>query len=88
MNISPALIITYLIGFFVLYIICWIFIKPIKWIMRLLISCALGCIVMAVVNRICAPLGTIFSINPLTAMISGVLGMPGMIITFILQGVL
>lgn len=88
MNISPVLIITYLIGFFILYVVCWIFIKPIKWLLRLLLSCVTGCLLMLLVNKLCASFGTIFFINPLTAMISGVLGIPGIIITFILQGIL
>lgn len=88
MNISPALLITYVVGFFILYIVCWIFIKPIKWLLKLLLSCVLGCLAMTAVNFIFARFGTVFSINPLTAMMSGVLGVPGMIITFILQGIL
>lgn len=88
MNISPALLITYIVGFFILYVVCWIFIKPIKWLLKLLLSCTLGCLAMAAVNFIFARFGAVFSINPLTAMMSGVLGIPGMIITFILQGIL
>ena len=88
MKISPSLLITYIVGFFILYVVCWIFIKPIKWLLKLLLSCICGCLAMAVVNFIFARFGTVFSINPLTAMMSGVLGVPGMIITFILQGIL
>ena len=88
MSMSPWLVTAYIIGLFVLYILCRIFIKPLKWLLRLGISCLFGCIAMSVVNYIFAKHGVVFEINPLTAMMSGVLGVPGMIITFILRGIL
>ena len=88
MNTSPVLVIAYIVGFILLYIVCRIFIRPIKWLFRLGISCTCGCVVMSALNYLLSGLGTVFSINPLTAMISGVLGIPGIVITFILQGIL
>ena len=88
MNIRPFLIFAYLAGFIILYIVCRIFIRPLKWMFKLMLSCTLGCIAMLVVNKLCASFGTVFFINPMTAMTGGVLGIPGLIITFILQGLL
>lgn len=88
MKIDPAVILAGLMTLFVLYIICRIFIKPIKWLLRLILNCAVGCAAMLLINRIAAPLGISFAINPLTAMISGVLGAPGMVMTLVLQSIL
>ncbi len=88
MNTPPVLIIAYIVGFILIYILCRVFIKPIKWLFKLAISCAVGCVIMGIINYLSGGVGNIFSINPLTAMISGVLGIPGIVATFVLQGIL
>ncbi len=88
MKIDPAIIFAGLMTLFVLYIICRIFIKPIKWLLRLILNCAVGCAAMLLINHIAAPIGINFAINPLTAMISGILGAPGMVMTLVLQSIL
>ncbi len=82
---SVTYIFAYIVAFFILYIVCWLFLKPIKWLLRLLLSCALGCAFMLACNMF---LSTNFALNPLTAMTSGVLGLPGIIMTYIFQGIL
>ncbi len=77
-----------IISLFILYILCKIFISPIKWLFRLMLGCIAGVAAMFISNLILSGLGITFSINPLTAMISGVLGIPGMVLTIILQGML
>lgn len=88
MNTAPISIILYISGIFVLFIICKIFIRPIRWLFRLSFSCILGCGAMLIANQVMAPIGVSFAINPLNAMISGVLGIPGMIMTHLLSGIL
>ena len=88
MEISPAVVIASVFGLFILYILCRIFIKPLKWLFGLAVSCAIGCAVMLAMNIFLNRFGTGFCINPLTALISGVLGMPGMIMTLVLQAIL
>lgn len=77
-----------IISLFILYILCKIFISPIKWLFKLMLSCIAGVAAMLISNLILSGVGITFSINPLTAMISGVLGIPGMVLTIILQGIL
>lgn len=90
MNIGaePMTIILYLIGFIAIFLLCRIFIKPIKWTIRLVLSCFIGTIAMILANKLLSTFGIVFSVNPLTSMISGVLGVPGMIMTLILSVVL
>lgn len=85
---KTAAIIIGLTSLFILYILCRIFIKPLKWFMHLGFSCLLGCLTMSIANKLLFPLGVCFSLNPLTAMLSGVLGIPGMVLTVILQNIL
>lgn len=88
MKPEPAIIAAGVIMIFVLYILCRLFIKPIKWILGLALNCAMGCGMMLLINHFGAPLGISLSLNPLTAMISGVLGLPGMAMAYVLQSLL
>ncbi len=88
MNAAFVTTLLYIVGFLVIYFICRIFIRPFKWIFRLLISCVLGALAMSIANKLLIVFGIGFSINPLTALISGVLGLPGLIMTLVLSCVL
>lgn len=88
MNTHFSTIIIYIIGFFAIYILCRIFIKPLKWFIRLMLSCTLGIIAMLILNKIFSTTGFFIAINPLTAMMSGVLGLPGIILSYVLSVIL
>ena len=88
MSAEPMTIILYLIGFIVIFLLCRIFIKPIKWTLKLALCCVIGTIVMMLANKFIASFGISFCLNPLTSMISGVLGVPGMVMTLILSVIL
>ncbi len=81
-------VILYIIGLFILYLFCWIFIKPIKWLFKLGISCVLGALAIGGMNFLAGGIGWHIALNPLTAMIAGVLGLPGMVLSIILTNVL
>ncbi len=74
------------LSLFLLYIICRIFIKPVKWGLCFLLNCLLGLLAMFVVNKL--SLANPFPLNPLTSVISGVLGLPGMAAILILKNIL
>ena len=73
------------IGTFIIYLICLIgiiiigkiFIVPIKWILKLLINSILGAVILAAINTIGSLWGIHVGINFVTAVIVGVLGVPG-----------
>ena len=88
MEVSPAIVIACVFGLFILYILCRVFIRPLKWLFGLAVSCVIGCAVMLMLNTVLNRFGTGCCINPLTALISGVLGVPGMIMTLVLQAIL
>ncbi len=81
-------IVLYVVGLFFLYLLCWIFIRPIKWLLKLAGSCVLGGVGIGIFNLVFSGLGWYLAINPLTAMTTGVLGIPGLIFTAILTRVL
>lgn len=88
MILDTMSIIAYVVGLILLYVCCWIFIKPLKWLLRLMLNGILGGLILAAVNFIGSFAGIHITINPLTALITGLLGVPGVVLIIILQFVL
>lgn len=78
----------YLTGIFLLYLGCRLFIKPLTWLLKLFLSCLLGAGGILICNWILGVLGWHIAVNPLTAMITGVMGIPGMMMVRILSMIL
>lgn len=88
MAMSVGSILLYTVGFFLLYLGCWFFLKPIKWILKLACIGILGGVAIVLWNLLGDRIGVSLSLNPLTAMFAGVLGAPGMILAGILSSIL
>ena len=86
--IDGGTVLLYTAGFFLLYLCCWFFIKPIKWILKLGFICALGGVVVFLWNLVGNRIGIALNLNPLTAIFTGILGLPGMILAGILSSIL
>lgn len=85
MHFDTTSILAYSAGLVLLVIFCRIFIKPIKWALKLLINGILGGLILAAVNFVGGFAGLTIIINPLSALLSGLLGVPGIILVVILQ---
>ncbi|WMM24411.1 pro-sigmaK processing inhibitor BofA family protein [Tissierella sp. MB52-C2] len=75
----------YIIGLFLLYIIGLILVWPIKKIFKLVGNGILGGLILLLFNTIGKYFGLGIAINPLNAIIVGLLGVPGVILLLILQ---
>lgn len=75
------LIIYGLIGLVILYVL----IKLLKWPIKLLINGIFGVVLLYIVNFFGATLGFSIGINIVTALIAGILGIPGVIFLIIFQ---
>lgn len=73
-------IMAYAVGLILVYILCLVFIKPLKRLFRLTVDGVLGGFMLAAVNFIGGFMGMQIAINPLTALLCGVLGVPGIIL--------
>ncbi|CDH92336.1 Inhibitor of pro-sigmaK processing BofA [Clostridium botulinum B str. Eklund 17B (NRP)] len=60
-------------------------IKLLKWPLKILINGVLGVVILYVVNLVGANFNFGLAINPITALIAGFLGIPGVILLAILQ---
>lgn len=81
-------IIAYTVGLVLLYICCWIFIRPLKWLFKLLMNSIVGGLILAAINFFGSFVGIHIIINPLSALITGLLGVPGVLLIIILQFIL
>ena len=78
-------ILVFIIAVIVVCVIAKIFSAPIKLIIKILVNALIGGIVLIILNWIGGNFGLHIDLNFLTALITGVLGVPGVIICLILQ---
>ncbi len=85
MHFDITSILAYAASLLLLFVFCRVFIKPIKWMLKLLINGILGGLILAAVNFAGGFAGITVIINPLSSILSGLLGVPGVILVIILQ---
>lgn len=78
-------IITYLACIFFLFIIGRIFIVPLKFILKLVFNSIIGGILIFIINLIGGIFNFHIGLNIITAIIVGILGVPGAILLVILN---
>lgn len=75
-------IVASLFGIIILYILCLVFIKPIKFVFRLIVNILFGGIMIFFYNHLGGLFGISIGLNFLTSAIAGILGIPGMALMF------
>lgn len=65
-------------------VILFLLIKLLKWPMKILINGILGVVILYIVNLIGTSFNFSLAINPITALIAGFLGIPGVIVLIII----
>lgn len=85
-------IIAYGFGLILLYIVGYglykVFSKPLKWIGILLFNGLIGGVILLVINLLGKLIDFSIAINPMTALIVGLLGIPGIILIILVRGIL
>jgi len=76
MQLSVEVLI-YMAGFLLLLLLLRLLRKPFRFILRILISTLLGGTGLLLLNTFGGALGISLAVNPVTALIAGVLGLPG-----------
>ncbi|KNF07510.1 pro-sigmaK processing inhibitor BofA [Gottschalkia purinilytica] len=78
-------IIAFGVGLVLLYLIGWLLVIPIKIIFKLIVNGIIGGIILFVINIVGSVVGISLGINPVTALVTGFLGVPGVILLLILK---
>ncbi len=73
-------IIAFIFGIFLLYLIGRLFVVPIQLILKLIYNAIIGGIMLLIVNFIGGYFDFAIAINPITALIAGFLGLPGVVL--------
>ena len=80
MSTEIGILLAYALGIFALYVVGYMFLIPIKIILRLIINSVAGAVSILLINWIGSFWGIHISLNVLSAVIVGVLGVPGAIL--------
>ncbi len=86
--ISIEAIIAYAVALLLMYALGWLLFVPLKYLWKLILNGILGGLLLVVINLIGGLFGVTIAINPVTALISGFLGIPGVALLFLLQIIL
>ncbi|MBQ7717736.1 MAG: pro-sigmaK processing inhibitor BofA family protein [Clostridia bacterium] len=81
-------ILTYIGGLIFLIFMLKLFSKPLKVILKLCLNSVLGCLIMVIINSFSQVHGIFLGINPVTAAVCGILGLPGVVLLVLLQVIL
>ncbi|MDI6601854.1 MAG: pro-sigmaK processing inhibitor BofA family protein [Thermoanaerobacteraceae bacterium] len=87
-GIGINIIIAYAVGLILLYLLGWVLLVPIKIVWRLLYNGIIGGIILIILNFIGGYFGLHIPLNPISALIVGFLGVPGIILLLLLQHLL
>lgn len=75
----------YLFGLVIIYIIARLLLIPLKMVVSLLVNGLIGGLMLALFNLIGGFWGLYLGINPITALIAGLLGIPGLLLLLALR---
>jgi len=82
---NSTVTLAYAFGGVMLYLLIWYFYKPLKWLMRIVVRSAFGCVGLMLFNLLSGITGMTIGVNLVTAFITGTLGIPGLGLLLILQ---
>ena len=85
METNFATIVGYLLGILIVFVVSGVCLKPLKHIARFLINSFIGILLAMGINIIGAHWGIHVGINPVTSIILGMLGVPGVILILLAQ---
>ena len=81
-------ILFFALGLVLLYFTGWLLLAPLKILLRLILSGILGGLLLLLINLIGGIFFVTIAINPLSALIAGYFGLPGIILLFLLKLIL
>lgn len=80
-----GIILAYSAGIMLIFMISWIFVKPFKFLGRLILNSLLGALFLIIFNYFSKYTGIYIGVNEVTALILGVLGIPGFIAILVVK---
>lgn len=88
MHVDYAAVIAYAFGILMLYLVGRVLIMPLKIVLKLIYNALIGGIILLLMNFVGGFVGLHIALNPITALLVGFLGVPGIIMLLIIQYIL
>jgi inhibitor of the pro-sigma K processing machinery len=88
LGIDFMVVLFFALGLVLLYFTGWLLLAPLKFIMKLLVNGLLGGLMLLVIILIGGFFSVTIAINPLSAVIAGYFGLPGIILLLLLKLIL
>ena len=85
MELSFSTAVGYILGILIVFVVGKVFLKPVKFILKLVANSVLGVLFIWLINLLGKGMGICIGLNPVTAIVVGALGMPGVILILLLQ---
>lgn len=86
-NLDYNVIIAYIFGIILIYLIGRLMLVPIKFLLKLIYNGLIGGAMLWGVNYIGAYFGFTMAINPITALVAGFLGVPGVVLLIAMKAI-
>jgi inhibitor of the pro-sigma K processing machinery len=80
-----GIVMAYSAGIMLIFMISWLFVKPLKFLGRLILNSFLGALFLIVFNYFGQSTGVYIGVNELTALAIGLLGIPGFVAILVLK---
>lgn len=88
LDIPFGIIAAYALGLVLLYVVGWLLLVPFKMILKFIYNGILGGLILWLLNILGGLIHVTIAINPVTALLVGFLGVPGIILILLLQFIL
>ncbi|MCR4430466.1 MAG: pro-sigmaK processing inhibitor BofA family protein [Tepidanaerobacteraceae bacterium] len=88
MHIDYSTAIAYAFGLILIYIVGRVLLAPLRIVLKLVYNALIGGIILVILNFFGSHFGLSIAVNPITALIVGFLGVPGIIILFVVKYIL
>lgn len=85
LNLELNVVLAYLFGIILIYLVARVFLMPIKLVFKLLYNALIGGAMLWLVNFVGAYFDFTIAINPVTALIAGFLGVPGVVLLILFK---
>jgi len=80
-----GIVMAYSAGIMLIFMISWLFVKPLKFLGRLILNSLLGALFLIVFNYFGQFTGVFIGVNELTSLTIGLLGIPGFVAILVLN---
>ena len=88
LGIDFTVMLFFALGLVLLYFSGWLLLAPLKFILKLIVSGVLGGVLLLLLNLVGGIFSVNIAINPLSAIIAGYFGVPGIVLLLVLKIIL